>query len=74
MPKIIKSACGDAHSILLSEKGEVYAFGFSYQGQLGLGITGESETFQIFEPIKLDFDGIKIIDIFVGSTFTFFKT
>ena len=53
-------------------------FGFSYQGQLGLGLTGESDTFQIFEPMKLSFEEFNkktvIVDIFAGSTFTFFKT
>lgn len=33
-------ACGDAHSIVLTHEGKVYVFGFSYQGQLGLGLTG----------------------------------
>ena len=48
-----KCVCGDAHSVVLTEKGEVYVFGFSYQGQLGLGLTGESEVFQVFEPTLL---------------------
>ncbi len=53
-------------------------FGFSYQGQLGLGITGDNDVFQIFEPVKLNFShknkGNKIVDIYAGSTFSFFKT
>lgn len=34
--------CGDAHSVVLSVDGDVFVFGFSYQGQLGLGLTGDS--------------------------------
>lgn len=74
LPKIVKSVCGDAHSVLLSEDGEVFVFGFAYQGQLGLGITGDSEYFQVFEPVRLDISDKKIVDIYAGSTFTFFKT
>jgi alpha-tubulin suppressor-like RCC1 family protein len=48
IPFIKKSVCGDAHSVLLSEDGDVFVFGFSYQGQLGMGITGDSDVFQIF--------------------------
>lgn len=39
---MVKAACGDAHSLVLTEDGKVWVFGFSYQGQLGLGLTGES--------------------------------
>lgn len=48
IPNIKKSVCGDAHSVLLAENGDVYVFGFCYQGQLGLGLTGDSDIFQIF--------------------------
>jgi alpha-tubulin suppressor-like RCC1 family protein len=40
--RVRKVACGDAHTLVLTEEGEVYVFGFSYQGQLGLGLTGDS--------------------------------
>lgn len=36
----IKVVCGDAHSLVLTTDGKVYVFGFCYQGQLGLGLTG----------------------------------
>jgi alpha-tubulin suppressor-like RCC1 family protein len=50
-------------------------FGFSYQGQLGLGLTGDSEIFQILEPIRLDYFGnTKIVDIASGSTYSVFVT
>jgi alpha-tubulin suppressor-like RCC1 family protein len=44
----IKVACGDAHSLVLTSEGKVFVFGFCYQGQLGLGLTGDNETFQVF--------------------------
>lgn len=53
--RVIKVSCGDAHSLILTAEGKVYVFGFCYQGQLGLGITGDSETFQMFEPVELEF-------------------
>jgi alpha-tubulin suppressor-like RCC1 family protein len=74
LPNIRKTVCGDAHSVVLAECGEVYVFGFSYQGQLGLGLTGDCEVFQVFEPVKLELSGCIIVDVFAGSTFTFFKT
>ena len=67
-------ACGDAHSIVLTEGGRVWVFGFSYQGQLGLGITGESETFQIAEPTELVLSQGVISNIWAGPTSSFFKT
>lgn len=79
LPLIKKVVCGDAHSIVLSTEGDVFVFGFSYQGQLGLGLTGDSETFQIFVPVQLKITNktsqrLKIADIYAGSTFTLFKT
>lgn len=56
LKNIKKCVCGDAHSVALSTSGEVFVFGFCYQGQLGLGLTGESECFQVFEPTKLTFE------------------
>ncbi|KAL4461583.1 hypothetical protein ABPG74_016207 [Tetrahymena malaccensis] len=35
--KIIKIACGETHSLLLSEQGQVFACGENQRGQLGLG-------------------------------------
>lgn len=66
--------CGDAHSLVLTVEGKVYVFGFCYQGQLGLGVTGDSESFQVFEPVEQSFFKEKVVDIFAGPTFSFFKT
>lgn len=35
--RITEIACGDAHSLALSENGEVYTFGDNSRGQLGFG-------------------------------------
>lgn len=43
--KIVKISSGDAHSLALSSKGEVYSWGTSTSGQLGLGFCEDS-----FEP------------------------
>ena len=77
---IINISCGEAHSIALSSKGEVYSWGFGTNGQLGLGFCEDS-----FEPgmaanlsrkftpqyIK-KLENEKIIDIHCGKTFTMF--
>ncbi len=42
--------CGYSHSIVLSTKGEIYAFGLNIYGQLGIGTTKS----QIFIPTKVD--------------------
>lgn len=35
--KIKKLSCGEAHSMVLTEEGKVYGWGFTSNGQLGLG-------------------------------------
>ena len=35
--KVVAAVCGDAHTLLLTSTGEVYAFGDNASGQLGLG-------------------------------------
>mmetsp|Transcript_24849 Transcript_24849/g.22031 ORF Transcript_24849/g.22031 Transcript_24849/m.22031 type:complete len:102 (+) Transcript_24849:2548-2853(+) len=37
--KIIQVACGDAHSLALSQNGQVYGWGYTNSGQLGLGVS-----------------------------------
>ena len=38
-------ACGEAHTVVLTEEGKVWGWGMSMYGQLGLGFSGDS-----FEP------------------------
>ena len=42
-------SCGGDHTIVLSENGNVYAFGQSTNGQLGLG----TRTLETFVPLKI---------------------
>jgi alpha-tubulin suppressor-like RCC1 family protein len=78
--KIIKIACGEAHSIVLNSKKEVYSWGFGSNGQLGLGFcedsfelgTGLSKS-RIFTPKKIQaLHNQKISDIQCGKTFSMF--
>ena len=72
-------ACGDAHSLALTEKGQVYGWGYTNNGQLGLGITGDHfdpssfQTLQVKEPVLIEkLSNMKIKEIFAGSTFSLF--
>lgn len=77
--KIIQVASGDAHSLALNDKGQVYGWGYTNSGQLGLGITGdnfdqrEHSTLQVKEPALLkNLAHMKIKEIYAGSTFSLF--
>jgi alpha-tubulin suppressor-like RCC1 family protein len=79
--KIIKISCGEAHTIVLNNKKEVYSWGFGSNGQLGLGFcedsfelgTGLSNS-RIFTPKKIESFQKKILinDIQCGKTFSMF--
>lgn len=38
---IVAVSCGEAHTLALNDKGQVYAWGFAVDGQLGLPGTEE---------------------------------
>ena len=79
--KIIKIACGEAHTLALNDKREVYSWGFGSNGQLGLGFcedsfemgTGLSKS-RVFTPKKIKtFENKSLIsDIQCGKTFSMF--
>jgi len=78
--RIIKISCGEAHTIVLNSKKEVYSWGFGSNGQLGLGFcedsfevgTGLSKS-RIFTPKKITtFENVKISDVQCGKTFSMF--
>jgi len=76
---IVQVACGDAHSLALSDKGQVYGWGYTNSGQLGLGITGDNfdpsanATLQVKEPKLIErLNNMRIKEIFSGSTFSLF--
>ncbi len=75
-------ACGEAHTLVLTKEGEVFGWGFSNYGQLGLGYT--CDTFEpgtgnynskVCEATKLEaLAGVAVRQIVAGSTFTLFLT
>ena len=77
---IIKISCGEAHSIALSDKGEVYSWGFGSNGQLGLGFCEDcfepgvgsikSRSFIPHKIISAEMENVK--DIQCGKTYTMF--
>ena len=74
---INKISCGEAHSIALSSKGNVYSWGFGSNGQLGLGFCEDSfqpgkglNNSRKLLPEKININGIKNIQC--GKTFTMF--
>ena len=78
--KITRISCGEAHTIVLNSKKEVYSWGFGSNGQLGLGFcedsfelgTGLSKS-RIFTPKKINaLQNKKISDIQCGKTFSMF--
>jgi len=47
-------AAGDAHSLCLTYDNKVFSWGFSNAGQLGLGVTDESQDYVIFRPTLIE--------------------
>ena len=77
---ITKIACGEAHTIALDSKKEVYSWGFGSNGQLGLGFCEDSfeigsglSKSRIFTPRKIQsLQNKNISDIQCGKTFSMF--
>jgi alpha-tubulin suppressor-like RCC1 family protein len=62
----IQIECGGLHTVGLTKKGEVFSWGANYSGQLGHGDEKDRTI-----PTKVEsLDGIVIIKISCGSTFT----
>ena len=81
--KIIQISCGEAHTIVLNNKNEVYSWGFGSNGQLGLGFCEDSfevgkglSKSRIFTPKKIkSFENKALInEIQCGKTFSMFIT
>ena len=78
--EIIKISCGEAHTIALNSKNEVFSWGFGSNGQLGLGFCEDSFELgtgliksRIFTPQKItSLQNKKITDIQCGKTFSMF--
>eukprot|EP00762_Andalucia_godoyi_P006478 ANDGO_02934.mRNA.1 Ultraviolet-B receptor UVR8 len=50
--KFVQAACGEIHSLALTDSGQVYAWGGSSLGQLGLGDTGNQLSPRLVEPLS----------------------
>ena len=57
---IINIECGINHSMVLTEKGQVFSCGWSADGQTGLGHYDNQES---MEKLKGDIDGEKIVKV-----------
>jgi len=63
---IIDAACGRSHSLVLSDRGHVYAFGENKMGQLGLG----HQTAQIPSPTRVKHSGPPVRKMACGAEFS----
>ena len=79
--RIIKVSCGEAHTLVLNNKKEVFSWGFGSNGQLGLGFCEDSfelgqglSKSRVFTPRKIEtFENKALIDdIECGKTFSMF--
>ncbi|MDR2153288.1 MAG: hypothetical protein LBO72_10765 [Helicobacteraceae bacterium] len=62
--KIARVAAGNSHSLALNSEGKVYAAGWNYEGQLGLGDTDMRENFTLVSSLS----GAKIAALAAGSS------
>ena len=51
--RVAKMACGDTHTLALTDTGELFSFGRNQNGQLGLGTTSDAITPQPVEALKV---------------------
>ena len=77
---VVQVACGDAHSLALTQMGHVYSWGYCHSGQLGLGVNQDNFDperskygLNVLEPALVEaLIRHKITEIFAGSTFSLF--
>ncbi|XP_025067554.1 RCC1 and BTB domain-containing protein 2 isoform X2 [Alligator sinensis] len=68
--KVIEVTCGSHHSMVLTSDGEVYAWGYNGNGQLGLGNTGNQPT-----PCRIAaLQGIRVQQVACGYAHTLVLT
>lgn len=63
---IVEAACGKGHSLVITEKGQVYAWGENAQGQLGIGSQGDPK----LSPVKISYNGPPIRRVACGALFS----
>jgi alpha-tubulin suppressor-like RCC1 family protein len=62
---VIDIACGDYHSLVLTDVRTVYAFGLNTDGQLGTGDWNNR-----YEPFMTRFEGYNVVEIACGARFS----
>ena len=50
---VVRVACGDTHTLAVTEAGELYTFGRNSNGQLGHGTTDDSLAPRLVEALKV---------------------
>ena len=50
---MVQVACGDAHTLVVTEGGELYSFGRNQNGQLGLGHSNDGPAPQRVEALRV---------------------
>ncbi len=64
--QVIDIFCGEKHSLVLTNSGDVYAWGCNYWGQVGIGRSGLNEFQSI--PMKVNvFNDEKVVMISCGG-------
>mmetsp|Transcript_34656 Transcript_34656/g.53034 ORF Transcript_34656/g.53034 Transcript_34656/m.53034 type:complete len:151 (+) Transcript_34656:6645-7097(+) len=77
---VVQIACGETHSLCLTKEGQIWGWGLSMYGQLGLGFSSDSfepgmgmEKSKVPEPKEIEcLREENISKIFCGSTFSLF--
>eukprot|EP00111_Clytia_hemisphaerica_P002896 TCONS_00008205-protein len=64
--KVVDVATGRMHSLVLTDEGQVFAFGDNSSGQCGVG----SKDSQMSNPKRIDYDGASIVKFACGSEFS----
>ena len=82
--RIIQVACGEAHTVALTEEGKIWGWGMSMYGQLGLGFSGDSfepgvgmSKSRVNQPTEMTSyfpPDVKVSKIHCGAMFTLFIT
>ncbi|XP_063223911.1 protein RCC2 homolog isoform X2 [Bacillus rossius redtenbacheri] len=63
---IMSAACGRNHTLILTDRGTVFAFGDNKQGQCGVG----NQQQQILTPTRISYEGPPIVKVSCGGEFS----
>jgi alpha-tubulin suppressor-like RCC1 family protein len=82
--KVVQVACGEAHTVALTDQAKVWGWGMSMYGQLGLGFSSDSfepgvgmQLSRVNEPTEITPfmpPHVKVTNINCGAMFTLFIT